>query len=91
MSDFLSGVVATTFFVAGLYFRFFWLQTRDRLFYFFSLACFILVVERVLLVAISPQYEFAPLIYVVRLVAFIVLSLAIISKNIGSTTVIDEK
>lgn len=91
MSDFMSGVVATTFLVAGLYFRFFWLRTRDRLFFFFSLSCFILVIERVCLVTVSPQYEFAPLIYVIRLVAFVVLLLAIISKNLRSNTIIDER
>ena len=91
MTEFMSGIVATTFCVAGLYFRFFYLRTRDRLFFFFSLACFILVVERICLVAVSPNYEFAPLIYAVRLIAFVVLLIGIIQKNFGARQVIDDR
>ncbi len=86
----MPAVVATTFLVAGLYFRFFWLRTRDRLFFFFSLSCFILVVERICLVSVSPQYEYAPLLYAIRLFAFVVLLLAIISKKLRFNTIIDE-
>jgi uncharacterized membrane protein len=78
---FMSGAIALGFLAIGLFFLSFWRRTRDRLFALFATAFFLLAVERVILVLVSPEYEFRPYIYVVRLLAFLVIIAAIVDRN----------
>ena len=88
-SSVLSGGIALAYFIAGLFFLRFWARTRDRLFLFFAISFWLLMLERLLLVQIrhtqgflpESTHESVPYIYTVRLVAFLVILGAIIDKN----------
>lgn len=81
MGDFVSGVIAMGSLIAALYFARFWKETRDRLFAFFAFAFLILGVQRVLVVASNQPTEDLILLYGMRLLAFILILVAIIDKN----------
>lgn len=82
MSEFLLGATTFGFWVAGLFFLRFWLQTRDRLFAIFALAFWILAVNRFVFVLLIQVDEATSLpLYVVRLLAFSLILIAILDKN----------
>lgn len=56
-------------------------MTGERIFVFFSLAFAILAGERLLLAFLNPQDEFTPLVYAIRLLAFILITAGIVMKN----------
>ena len=58
-----------------------WQKSKDRLFGFFAAAFCVLAVERVLLTLVNPDDEFAPYVYVARLIAFSLIIVAIVDKN----------
>ena len=66
----------------GLFFLRFWRNTRDRLFGFFAAAFWVLGLDWVALVVVRPSDEARHIIYLVRVVAFLLLSYGIIDKNI---------
>ncbi|MEW6157370.1 MAG: DUF5985 family protein [Verrucomicrobiota bacterium] len=78
---FVSGAIMLGFLVAGLFFLRFWRQSRDRLFAIFALAFVVLACERVALLLTQPANEIRPLIYLIRLFAFLLILGAIIDKN----------
>jgi hypothetical protein len=77
----LSGAILLANAIIGLFFFRFWSKTADRLFLIFALAFWALVIERVLLLSIDPNHEFAPYVYTVRLCAFLLILAGIIDKN----------
>jgi hypothetical protein len=81
LKHFLSGAICMACFAIALFFFRFWRRTSDRLFLAFSGAFGLLMAERILLVSIDTSHEFAPYIYVVRLLAFAVIIAAIVDKN----------
>ena len=81
MYQFLSGAIMLGCWACGLFFLRFWRKTKDRLFAIFGLAFWILGLERFILVAIGYAEEPHPLIYTIRLVAFLLILYAIIDKN----------
>lgn len=83
MNLFLSGICAATFAAIGFYFFLFWRQGRDRFFLYFAIAWWLLAVERVPLAFVTPDNEFLPAIYLIRLSAFCLILYAIIDKNVG--------
>ncbi|MDQ6716926.1 MAG: DUF5985 family protein [Gemmatimonadota bacterium] len=78
---FISGALAMGYAVAALYFIKFWRQTHDRLFALFALAFCLLVIHRVLLAALVGTEEQAVAYYLLRLVAFALIAVAVIGKN----------
>jgi hypothetical protein len=86
MEVFLSGAVAMASLVAALYFARFFRETRDRLFLFFGLAFLILSFQRVLVALLHRPAEEQPLLYGFRLLAFILILIAIIDKNRGGSS-----
>lgn len=80
MDLFLQGVIACGFGVCGLFFLRYWKQTKDRLFIWFSIAFFVLMLNRGLLAYNNNETELV-MLYVVRLIAFCIILLAIIDKN----------
>ena len=80
----LAGAMAMAFAVAGLFFLRFWRDTRDRLFALFALSFFVLAINRVGLALIVDRGGEADPLYWVRLVAFIIILLAILDKNRSS-------
>lgn len=88
MNQFLTGALAMASFVAGLFFLRFWRDTRDRLFAIFAVAFWILGLSRVGLALYSvagtqptvPNEE-QTWLYLLRLLAFVLIIIAIVDKN----------
>jgi Family of unknown function (DUF5985) len=77
----MSGATVMACFVSGLFFLRFWRTTGDRLFVFFAIAFVTLAGHWTALALASPDFEFRPLLYGVRLAAFVMILLAIADKN----------
>lgn len=77
----LLGAAAMACFAAALFFLRFWRDTRDRLFLFFATAFSLAGIERVALGLLPPADEHEPYVYLLRLVAFSLILLAIVDKN----------
>jgi len=60
-----------------------WRRTRDPLFLSFAIAFIVEACNRVCLLFIDKPNEGKPVIYLVRLVVFLVLLIAIIKKNVA--------
>jgi hypothetical protein len=80
----LSGGIVVAAFLAGLFFWRFWTKTRERLFIFFAAAFWALALERVLLVRSGVGNEINPLLYLVRLAAFVLIAVGMADKNRSS-------
>lgn len=85
MNTFIDGAIMMAFCVAALCFLKFWRRTHDRFFLWFSLAFWIMAINRLFMVLLAPDRlvpdEKHAMLYVVRLVAFAILLLAIFEKN----------
>lgn len=81
MYDFFSGALMVCCLVAGLFFLKFWKKTHDNLFRLFSLSFFLMAIERLVLGYVGSLNEPNELVYLIRLVAFILIIHAIIRKN----------
>ena len=80
MNEMLMGAIAAGSFVAGLFFFRFWRSTRDKFFLWFALSFWIEGVNRIAL-AVSLGSELEPVFYLVRVVAYGLIVLAIVQKN----------
>ena len=81
MEEFLMGAIAMASLTAGLFFLRFWRDTRDRLFLIFALAFWLLGMTRLGLVLLRMHTEEHTYIYWIRLIAFVLIVLAIVDKN----------
>ena len=81
MLELVTGANCALSAVAALFFLRFWRQTGDRLFAAFSIAFGLLSAHWLALALTSPDQEFRPLLYGLRLFAFTLLSVAIVEKN----------
>lgn len=85
MGDFLTGIIAMAFWVAGLFFLRFWRDSRDRLFLIFAVAFWALALTRVGLVMSSPgaleENNTTYALYILRLIAYLLIIYAIVDKN----------
>ncbi len=81
LSQLISGALMMGYFVAGLYFLRFWRDTRDRLFGIFAAAFWLLALQRLALALTTQYFEDVTWLYGVRLLAFVLILLAIIDKN----------
>jgi hypothetical protein len=79
--DFLSGAVALGFAVCALFFLRFWHRTRVELFLAFSLAFILLGVGQTILALASIPTEERGSLYLIRLLAFALILVAIYRKN----------
>lgn len=77
----MSGALMICCLVAGLFFLKFWRKTNDRLFKLFAFSFFLLSFERLVLGYLGSKNEPSSLVYLIRLVAFILIIFAIINKN----------
>jgi len=78
---FLNGATAMACAVAALFFARFRRRTADPLFGRFAVAFALLGVHWTALALTAPSYEFRPLLYGVRLAAFLVILFGIWEKN----------
>lgn len=81
MHQFLLGAICMAFALAGLFFLRFWRDTRDRLFLLFSLAFFILAVNRIGFFVTEQHDVKGDWLYGVRLMAYLLILIAIVDKN----------
>ncbi len=77
----LSGMILVGYWAIGLFFFHFWRKTADRFFLWFASAFWLLAVERIFLLAIGLDEETKALVYLIRLVAFLLILFAIFEKN----------
>jgi hypothetical protein len=81
MEELIMGAIAMASLVAALFFLRFWRDTGDRLFVIFAAAFFLLALTRIGLALSHVQQEPNTHWYWVRLVAFLLILVAIIDKN----------
>lgn len=81
IEGFLLGVVVTSSLVAAGFFLRFWRRTNDRLFFAFAAAFLIEGLNRVSFLFLETPNEGSPAIYLVRLLAFLIILMAIVAKN----------
>lgn len=79
--EFFSGCIGAGFLVCALFFFRFWRRTRDGLFLAFALAFLLLALQQVLTVFLGLPEEERGWIYVLRMIAFLAIIAAIVSKN----------
>lgn len=83
--DFLSGAVALGFAACALFFLRFWKRTREELFLAFSVAFLLLGIGQTILALASIPTEERGSIYLLRLIAFLLILLAIYRKNMRAS------
>ena len=81
MTVFLNGATVMACAVAVLFFVRFHRRTRDALFARFAIAFALLGTHWTALALMAPSYEFRPLLYLIRLAAFLIILFAIYEKN----------
>lgn len=82
MNDFISGMTFALCLVAGLFFLRFWRKTHDRFFAFFSAAFFLMALHRVVMLLLKnaeSEHLLGP--YLIRLLSFVLILVAIADKN----------
>ena len=84
MSDFIFGATAFGCVVIALFFLLFWRQSGDRLFLFFSLAFWAFAGNRVAIAAVDDSREVETYLYLIRLLAFGLIIVAVLDKNRAS-------
>jgi hypothetical protein len=82
--DFLSGAVTLGFFVASMFFLRFWRRTHDRLFIAFAAAFALLALNQALAAFLGAGDELTPYTYVLRVLGFALILLAIVDKNVSN-------
>ena len=83
LTGLLSGLLVMGYAVAGLFFLRFWRETRDRLFGIFAGAFWLLALQRMLLALFQNPDSEQVWLYGIRLLAFVLILVAIIDKNRG--------
>ena len=81
LNSVLLGCIAALCFVAGLYFLRYWQSSRDRFFLFFMTAFWLEGVNRFCVGVTASWNEDDPAQYLVRLVSYGLILLAIVDKN----------
>ncbi len=82
MADFVYGILATGYFIAGVFFLRFWARMRERLFLIFALAFWLLAVNQTLLGVLDLEREEQSWLYLIRLMAFTLIIAGIVSVNL---------
>ncbi len=81
MNEMLIGAIVACCIVIGLFFLRFWKRTQDIFFLFFAISFFLEGLNRVSLVMFSSLHETSPGYYLVRLIAYSFIIIAILVKN----------
>lgn len=81
----VSGFLVAAYMVAGLFFLRFWRETRDRLFGIFAAAFWLLALQRLCLALSANPNGDQLLLYGIRLLAFVLILVAIVDKNRGTS------
>lgn len=81
LNTMLIGAIAMASATISLFFFSYWRSTRDRFFLFFALAFLLEAINRILLAIASVRGEDAPEYYLIRLLAYSLILIAIVDKN----------
>jgi hypothetical protein len=81
LAGLVSGGIVMGYLVGGLFFLRFWKSSADRLFLIFGIAFWILASQRMLLTLLAGRPEAHVYLYLIRLLAFVLIILAILDKN----------
>jgi len=81
MNDILTGAIAMASLLIALFFLRFWRDSGDRFFLYFALSFLIEGVHRLVSNFLLATHEDTPLHYLVRLLAYGLILLAILEKN----------
>jgi hypothetical protein len=81
MQNILTGAIALASVAVGLFFVRFWRTTRDRFFLYFALSFWIEAVNRVRIGLAHPAHEYTADYYLIRLLAYGLILVAIWEKN----------
>jgi uncharacterized membrane protein HdeD (DUF308 family) len=81
MNQLLLGAIAMANLIIGLFFLRFWKKTRDRFFLFFAVAFSLEGFNRILLGLSYNSNENEPIFYLIRLLSFVLILIAIVDKN----------
>lgn len=84
MNQLLIGAIAMACFTISLFFLRFWRKTGDRFFSFFALAFFVEGMNRAILGLTTVPSEAEPFFYIIRLLSFLLILIAIVDKNRAS-------
>lgn len=77
----VSGALFAGYALAGLFFLRFWRDSRDRLFAMFAAAFWLLATQRFAIAITQSWMEDQWVFYLLRLLAFVVIIVAIVDKN----------
>jgi hypothetical protein len=81
MEAMVTGAMACASFVVGLFFLKFWKSSRDRFFLYFALSFWIQGLNRIHLGISGSSQEDSAGIYIIRLIAYVLILIAIWEKN----------
>jgi uncharacterized membrane protein len=81
MKNAIYGALLMSCFVAALFFVDFWRRSRDRFFAFFALAFLLQGISWAAAVVTGVGADFNRPVYLIRLLAFLVIIIAVIDKN----------
>jgi hypothetical protein len=81
MTTAVTGALLAGYLTVMLFFLRFWRDSHDRLFALFAAAFGLLAVQRVALILTMESLEDQTIFYVLRLLAFVLIIVAIIDKN----------
>jgi len=81
MNQFLLGAIAMACFAIGLFFLRYWFSSRDRFFLFLTLSFWIESINRIDMAATVSWNEDSPIHYLVRVVSYGLIAIAIWDKN----------
>jgi hypothetical protein len=81
---FFSGVVSAGYLACGLFFLRFWSRSRDSLFLAFAAAFWLLALNVAVVILIPEPDETRSWFYLLRVVAYVLIAVAIVRKNVVS-------
>ena len=81
MINFFNGVTVAGSLAVGLFFLRLWRETRDRFFALFGVAFWMLALNGIALLWAAPADEHRHYFYLIRLLAFLLIIVAIVDKN----------
>ena len=81
LKEFLLGALVMSEVVLALFFLHYWRVTRDRFFLFFTWSFVLGIGSRLVLAVHLGNDEFEPLIYLLRLLSYVIIVVAIVDKN----------
>ena len=82
MTDFVYGVLAAGFLIAGVFFLRFWTKTRERLLLIFACAFWLMATTQTLLGILDLDREEQSWVYLIRLAAFVLIIIGIVAVNL---------